>query len=236
MAFADPTASPTDNPTVSPTLNPTFGPTISKMPTPAPSASPTSSPTSSAPTLSPTVSISPTPAPSAEPTSAPTRSPWDPNPEPQCGTQAGGALCTQSLFCCNAGGYCGLGTKYCGEGCQSGMFCANPVPAPAEVEEDANAEVELVDEDVVDIAVGAKPGHSFVIGSGGIDSINEESSSSDTVDCGDYVKYIKNGVIKGKACDDINPGNLCHRQLANGSGRVWDVCCDQCESLRNAAR
>ena len=108
------------------------------------------------------------------------------------------------------------------------MFCANPVPAPAEEE---------VEDDIVDIAVGgAKPGHSFVIGSGGIDSINEESSSSDTVDCGDYVKYIKNGVIKGKACGEINPGNLCHRQLANGSGRVWDVCCDQCESLRNAAR
>ena len=107
------------------------------------------------------------------------------------------------------------------------MFCANPVPAPAKEE---------VEDDVVDIAAGAKPGHSFVIGSGGIDSINEDSSSSDTAECGDYVKYIKNGVIKGKACVDINPGNLCHRQLANGNGRVWDVCCDQCESLRNAAR
>ena len=56
------------------------------------------------------------------------------------------------------------------------MFCANPVPAPAEEVED----------DVVDIAVGAKPGHSFVIGSGGIDSINEDSSSSDSAECGDY--------------------------------------------------
>ena len=107
------------------------------------------------------------------------------------------------------------------------MFCANPVPAPAP---------EAVEEDIVDIAVGDKPGHSFVVGGGGIDSIYEESSSSDDGDCGDYVRYIKNGVIKGKACDEINPGNLCHRQLAEGTGRVWDVCCDQCESLRNAGR
>lgn len=143
------------------------------------------------------------------------------------------------MYCCNAGGYCGLGTKYCGEGCQSGMFCANPKPAPVpekeEVEEDAVAdiEVEVVDEDIVDIAVGTTHGHSFVwLGSGGVDSINAGSSSSDTTDCGIYVKYIKNGFVKGKTCDEINPVNVCDKQLANGNGHVWDVCCDQCESFR----
>ncbi|MEI7286319.1 hypothetical protein, partial [Pectobacterium carotovorum] len=37
----------------------------------------------------------------------------------QCGTQAGGAMCANSL-CCSEYGYCGSGPGYCGKGCQSG--------------------------------------------------------------------------------------------------------------------
>lgn len=241
-----PTKNPTREPTTSPTLNPTFAPTITKMPTVPPTSAPTFGPTvSKMPTQYPTKD--PTTFPkntlTMDPTSPPTRSPWYPNPNPQCGTQADGALCSQSLFCCNSSGYCGLGTRYCGEGCQSGMFCANPTPAP--VEEDAAPAIEQVDAEVVDIAVGAdeadlaEPGHSFsVIGSGGMDSINEESSSSGSVECGERAEYIKNGIVKTKVCasNSFNARNLCHRQLAKGAGRVWDVCCDQCEELKNAAR
>lgn len=110
--------------------------------------------------------------------------------------------------------------------------------------DDSVPEVEIVDEEVVDISPGgegetAKAGHSFsVIGSGGVDSINDSSSSSNTVECGEQVEYIKNGVAKEKNCasNSFNADNLCHRQLASGNGRVWDVCCEQCEELKNAAR
>jgi basic endochitinase B len=36
----------------------------------------------------------------------------------QCGSQAGGALCANSL-CCSQYGYCGSTSEYCGTGCQS---------------------------------------------------------------------------------------------------------------------
>ncbi|XP_039818484.1 root-specific lectin-like [Panicum virgatum] len=38
--------------------------------------------------------------------------------DPQCGVQAGGAVCANGL-CCSQFGFCGLGIKYCGVGCQS---------------------------------------------------------------------------------------------------------------------
>ncbi|KAK3135697.1 hypothetical protein QOZ80_5BG0422350 [Eleusine coracana subsp. coracana] len=37
---------------------------------------------------------------------------------PQCGAQAGGALCPNGL-CCSQFGYCGVTNDYCGAGCQS---------------------------------------------------------------------------------------------------------------------
>lgn len=37
----------------------------------------------------------------------------------QCGSQAGGAICSNNL-CCSQYRYCGLGGDYCGAGCQSG--------------------------------------------------------------------------------------------------------------------
>ncbi|XP_072150822.1 uncharacterized protein [Setaria viridis] len=39
--------------------------------------------------------------------------------QPQCGSQGGGATCSNNL-CCSQWGYCGLGGDYCGNGCQSG--------------------------------------------------------------------------------------------------------------------
>jgi len=41
----------------------------------------------------------------------------------QCGIQGGGALCANGL-CCSQFGFCGLGAKYCGVGCQS--QCSGP--------------------------------------------------------------------------------------------------------------
>ncbi|KAG2565353.1 hypothetical protein PVAP13_7NG057817 [Panicum virgatum] len=41
----------------------------------------------------------------------------------QCGIQAGGAMCANNL-CCSQFGFCGLGAKYCGVGCQS--QCSGP--------------------------------------------------------------------------------------------------------------
>jgi len=38
--------------------------------------------------------------------------------DPQYGVQAGGAVCANGL-CCSQFGFCGLGIKYCGVGCQS---------------------------------------------------------------------------------------------------------------------
>ena len=257
MPTRTPTASPTDSPTTSPTKNPTFGPTVSKLPTRNPTKSPTANPTdypTDEPTFEPTFdpTTDPTDAPTESPTASPTESPvtpWDRNavPDPQCGTQAGGALCSQTLFCCSVSGFCGLGTKYCGEGCQSGRFCSNPVPAPApapvaeEVEVDKAdpvVEIEIEDTLVADVEP-AKPAHSFSFLGGGVDSINESPPSSDSVDCGDQVVFIKNGFLKERACvsiTSINAGNVCHRQLVDGSGRVWDVCCNQCEEQKNAAR
>ncbi|GJM88522.1 hypothetical protein PR202_ga04594 [Eleusine coracana subsp. coracana] len=52
---------------------------------------------------------------------------------PQCGAQAGGALCPNGL-CCSQYGYCGITSDYCGAGCQSqcGVHAggAAPVRAP----------------------------------------------------------------------------------------------------------
>jgi len=120
------------------------------------------------------------------------------------------------------------------------------VPAPAPVAEEVEVdkadpvvEIEIEDTFVVDVEP-AKPAHSFsFLGSGGVDSINESPPSSDSVDCGDQVVFIKNGFLKERACvsiTSINAGNVCHRQLVDGSGRVWDVCCNQCEEQKNAAR
>ncbi|CAL4997778.1 unnamed protein product [Urochloa decumbens] len=39
--------------------------------------------------------------------------------QPTCGSEAGGAICSNNL-CCSQYGYCGLGGDYCGTGCQSG--------------------------------------------------------------------------------------------------------------------
>jgi len=109
-------------------------------------------------------------------------------------------------------------------------------PGVEPVEEDAAPELEEVDAENVDIAMSANPGHSFsVIGSGGIETIHGESSSSDS--CGEFVTYIKNEKLRTKECasDDFNAKNLCHRRIPNEAGlRVWDVCCDQCEELKNA--
>ncbi|KAG2565359.1 hypothetical protein PVAP13_7NG031800 [Panicum virgatum] len=41
----------------------------------------------------------------------------------RCGIQGGGALCANGL-CCSQFGFCGLGAKYCGVGCQS--QCSGP--------------------------------------------------------------------------------------------------------------
>ena len=38
---------------------------------------------------------------------------------PDCGAQAGGAICPDNL-CCSAYGFCGASYDYCGPGCQSG--------------------------------------------------------------------------------------------------------------------
>ena len=105
-------------------------------------------------------------------------------------------------------------------------------PGVEPVEEDAAPELPQN----VDIAMSTNPGHSFsVIGSGGIETIHGESSSSDS--CGEFVTYIKNEKLRTKECasDDFNAKNLCHRRIPNETGlRVWDVCCDQCEELKNA--
>ncbi|GJN11457.1 hypothetical protein PR202_ga29652 [Eleusine coracana subsp. coracana] len=42
----------------------------------------------------------------------------------QCGKQGNGMLCRDNL-CCSQHGWCGLGSAYCGTGCQSGPCCVN---------------------------------------------------------------------------------------------------------------
>ncbi|WVZ62383.1 hypothetical protein U9M48_012140 [Paspalum notatum var. saurae] len=42
----------------------------------------------------------------------------------QCGSQNDGMLCPNNQ-CCSKSGYCGLGSAYCGDGCQSGACCPN---------------------------------------------------------------------------------------------------------------
>ena len=49
---------------------------------------------------------------------------------PQCGVQAGGAMCPNGL-CCSQFGFCGLGAQYCGVGCQS--QCSSGAPLAAAV-------------------------------------------------------------------------------------------------------
>jgi len=44
-----------------------------------------------------------------------------------CGSQAGGATCTDPNQCCSQYGYCGNGSAYCGTGCQNGC---PPTSAP----------------------------------------------------------------------------------------------------------
>ncbi|XP_058780912.1 mulatexin-like [Vicia villosa] len=46
---------------------------------------------------------------------------------PQCGIQAGGALCRDQL-CCSAWGFCGSTDVYCGVGCQSQCTGLSPPP------------------------------------------------------------------------------------------------------------
>ncbi|XP_058780913.1 endochitinase-like [Vicia villosa] len=48
---------------------------------------------------------------------------------PQCGIQAGGALCRDQL-CCSAWGFCGSTPIYCGDGCQSQCPGTSPPLAP----------------------------------------------------------------------------------------------------------
>ncbi|KAI3935967.1 hypothetical protein MKX01_021918 [Papaver californicum] len=47
----------------------------------------------------------------------------------QCGSGAGGALCSGGL-CCSQYGYCGSTSAYCGAGCQSQCTTVSPPPAP----------------------------------------------------------------------------------------------------------
>ncbi|KAI3847725.1 hypothetical protein MKW92_048634 [Papaver armeniacum] len=48
----------------------------------------------------------------------------------QCGSGAGGALCSGGL-CCSQYGYCGSTSAYCGAGCQSQCTIVSPPPPPA---------------------------------------------------------------------------------------------------------
>ncbi|KAJ0249409.1 hypothetical protein HA466_0149070 [Hirschfeldia incana] len=50
-------------------------------------------------------------------------------PVPQCGHEAGGALCPNGL-CCSKEGYCGTTEPYCGPGCQSQCDYVPPPTAP----------------------------------------------------------------------------------------------------------
>ncbi|XP_026416822.1 endochitinase [Papaver somniferum] len=47
----------------------------------------------------------------------------------QCGSGAGGALCSGGL-CCSQYGYCGSTSAYCGAGCQSQCTIVSPPPPP----------------------------------------------------------------------------------------------------------
>lgn len=50
--------------------------------------------------------------------------------------------------------------------------------------------------------------------------------------CGTTVEFRKRTEIKTKACNSPSfvkrASNLCHRELWNKNGRVWDICCEEC--------
>jgi len=66
-----------------------------------------------------------------------------------------------------------------------------------------------------------------------------QPAASSSSQCGAVVRYRKGQEMKTKLCTDNkflkSLSNLCPRQLWNGGGQVWDVCCTQCRAFRSAA-